>query len=181
MTHSTKKRDRRAIGFVVLLTSGVIWAQGGPPPNRPEMPHPNPMNGAWWRTPEAERLGLNPDQLKKLDDLSQQHRLRRIDLDAALQKAQVMLEPLWQADSPDEGKILAAIDRVTQAQAELRKDEARMQLGVRQILSADLWHKLQEQVRPGPGNPQQGRNGPPPGPKGPPPQGQPGPPQQPQR
>jgi hypothetical protein len=133
---------------------------------------------------------VSPEQRKKLDDLWQQHRLRRIDLDAALQKAQVTLEPLWQADSPEEGKILAQIDRLTQAQGEVRKDEARMQVGVRQILSVDQWKRLQEQARPNPGNPQQGfgpsqqgPNGPgQQGPNGPPPQGQPPrPPQQPQR
>ena len=179
------------LAFCAVLAAGAMWAQNGPPPNRPNIsppnpapnarfnPQPDPMGGQWWRGPEAERVGVTPDQRKKLDDLWQQHRLKRVDLDAALQKAQLTLEPLWQADSPDESKILAQIDRVTQAQAELRKDEARMQLGVRQILSADQWRKLQE-ARPGPGNPQ--RPGPQQGPNGPPPpQGQPRPPQQPQR
>lgn len=160
-----------------LLAVGALWAQGPQPnPPQPNPPQGNPMNGPWWRTPQAERVGLSADQRKRLDDLWQQHRLRRIDLDAALQKAQVTMEPLWQSDSPDEGKILAQIDRVMQAQGEVRKDEARMQLGMRQILSADQWRRVQEQMRPnGAGNPQPGPNGPPP------PQNQPRPPQQPQR
>ena len=189
------------LGFVLLLASSIIWAQSPPPngpgnrgpnrqgkqrPNPPGNQQPNPINGTWWRTPLAERVGVSPEQRKKLDDLWQQHRLRRIDLDAALQKAQVTLEPLWQADSPDEGKILAQIDRLTQAQGEMRKDEARMQVGERQILSTDQWKRLQQPPQPNPGNPQQGfgpgPNGPQPGPNGPPPQGQPPrPPQQPQR
>lgn len=172
----TKKRSG-ALGFVLLLATAAVWAQDGPPPNRPGN-QPSPINGPWWRTPQAERVGVSPDQRKKLDDLWQQHRLRRIDLDAALQKAQVTLEPLWQADPPDEGKILAQIDRVTQAQAEVRKDDARLQLSTRQILSADQWRKLHEQAPPGPGNPQPNFQ---PRPSGPPPQGQPRPPQQPQR
>ncbi len=174
MTNSLNQGSARALGFVLLLASGAVWAQGGPPPNRPGNSQSNPTGGTWWRTPQAERVGVSPDQRKKLDDLWQQHRLRRIDLDAALQKAQVTMEPLWQADAPDEGKILAQIDRVMQAQAELRKDDARLQLGMRQILSVDQWRRLQQQGQPGP-------NGPPSGPQGPPPQAQPRPPQQPQR
>ena len=206
MTSSLNQRSGRVLGFVLLLASTAAWAQGPPPngprnprpnrpgnrqPNRQGNPQPNPIGGTWWRTPLADRVGVTPEQRKKLDDLWQQHRLRRIDLDAALQKAQVTMEPLMQADTPDEGKILSQIDRVTLAQAEVRKDDVRLQLGMRQILNGDQWRKLQEAMRPGPGdaqgNPppprdaQQGPNGPPPGSQGRPPQAPPRPPQQPQR
>jgi periplasmic protein CpxP/Spy len=102
----------------------------------------------------VERVGLSADQRKKLDDLEQQHKLRRIDLNAAMQKAQVTLEPLMNAEQPDESKILAQVDRVTQAQGELRKDEVHMQLGVRRILTADQWRKTRdEESRPRPQGP----------------------------
>lgn len=178
MGRITKSRVGPGFGLALLL-AGAAWAQGSPAPKRPQNPQANPMNGPWWRTPLAGRLGLDADQRKKLDDLWQQHRLRRIDLEAVLQKAQVTLEPMLQADSPDEDKIMAQIDRVTQAEGEVRKGEIRWQLNMRQILSLDQWRRLQEQVRSGPGNSQQ--PGPQPGPNNPPPLGQPRPPQRPQQ
>ena len=46
------------------------------------------------------------------------------------------MEPLLAADQPDEGKILAQIDRVAQARAELEKANARMLLGLRRVLTS---------------------------------------------
>jgi hypothetical protein len=53
------------------------------------------------------------------------------------------MEPLLAADQPDEGKILAQIDRVAQARAELEKANARMLLGLRRVLTSDQWKTLQ--------------------------------------
>ena len=53
------------------------------------------------------------------------------------------MEPLLAADQPDEGKILAQIDRVAQARAELEKANARMLLGLRRVLTPDQWKTLQ--------------------------------------
>jgi hypothetical protein len=52
------------------------------------------------------------------------------------------MEPLIEADQPDEGKILAQIDAIAQARAELEKANARMLLGIRQVLTPDQWKKL---------------------------------------
>ena len=63
-----------------------------------------------------------------MDDIFQQSRLKLIDLHAALQKEEATLDPLINADSPDETKVLAQIDKVAQARAELEKSNARMLL-----------------------------------------------------
>jgi periplasmic protein CpxP/Spy len=99
--------------------------------------------GRWWDNPDlAKDLNLAPDQKQKMDDVFQQSRMKLIDLHASLQKEEATLEPLINADSPDETKILAQIDRVAQARAELEKANARMLLSVRQVLTADQWTKL---------------------------------------
>jgi len=87
--------------------------------------------------------------------LFQQSRLKLIDLSASLQKEEAILEPLVEADRPDEGQVLAQIDRVAQARAELEKANARMLLGFRGVLTQDQWKKLQAEERPwrGPGRP----------------------------
>jgi periplasmic protein CpxP/Spy len=139
----------RAVLFV--LAAGIVWAQEGPPPpdGRPGRPpmeraiHAGPQ-GRWWTDPAlVQKLGLNPDQQKRIDALFQQSRLKLIDLSAALQKEEAIMEPLLEADRPDEGQVLAQIDRVAQARAELEKANARMLLGFRGVLTQDQWKKLQ--------------------------------------
>jgi len=93
----------------------------------------------------VQKLSLTADQQKKMDDIFQQSRLRLVDLNASLQKEELTLEPLLAADQPDEPKILAQIDRVAQARAELEKANARMLLGIRRVLNQDQWKKLQSE------------------------------------
>ena len=146
------------LGALLIISPTIGRAQDGtgtpPPPmqpNRPPMERAfeghggmgNEGMGRWWDNPQvAKDLNLAPDQKQKMDDIFQQSRLKLIDLHAALQKEEATLDPLINADSPDETKILAQIDRVAQARAELEKSNARMLLSVRQVLTADQWTKL---------------------------------------
>lgn len=123
-----------------------------PPPPQPARP---PMErslmpglpGRWWNNPQmVQRLSLNSDQQKKMDDIFQQNRLKLIDLNATLQKEEVTLEPLVSADQPEEGRILSQIDKVAQARAELEKANARFLLGIRRVLTQDQWKKLQAET-----------------------------------
>ena len=92
--------------------------------------------GRWWDDPEfVKKLGLSEDQQKKMDDIFNSNRLKLIDLFAAVQKEEAIMEPLVAADPPDENKLLAQIDRVAQARAELEKANARMLLGIRRQLT----------------------------------------------
>jgi hypothetical protein len=98
-----------------------------------------------------------------MDDIFQQSRLQLIDLKANVEKQEVMLEPMLAANPPDTNKVLGQIDHVASARAELEKANARMLLGIRGVLSADQWTKLQAEQRenrrimfkfqPGPGGP----------------------------
>jgi periplasmic protein CpxP/Spy len=150
-----------------ILAAGALAAQEGPaPPMRPDRP---PMerafhlgdgrgagpHGRWWTDPAlVQKLGLTADQQKRIDALFQQSRLKLIDLSAGLQKAEAIMEPLLEADRPDESQVLAQIDRVAQARAELEKANARMLLGFRGVLTQDQWKKLQAEDPPrrGPGH-----------------------------
>jgi len=119
-------------------------------PNRPPMERSFRMGspGRWWTDPETVKdLGLTADQQKRMDDLFQQSRLKLIDLNAALQKQEVILQPLLGADQPNESQILSQIDKVAQARAELEKANARMLLGLRSVLTVDQWKKLQAERR----------------------------------
>jgi Spy/CpxP family protein refolding chaperone len=152
--------------LVVLLSS--VWLgrdcaaqQPGPrgfdgPPHGPEGPgRPGGMHlqlgppGRWWNNPDmAKRVGLSPDQVKKMDDIFTANRLKLIDRMAAVQKEETIMEPLVAADPPDENKVLSQIDKVAQARAELEKANARMLLDLRGQLNHEQWLKLQSERPP---------------------------------
>ena len=122
------------------------------PPVPPQPPLERTLGGPrgrWWTRPEmVQRLNLTADQKKRMDDIFQQNRLRLIDLNAAVQKEEVIMEPLVSADQPDEARIVAQIDKVAQARAELEKANARMLLGIRRVLTPEQWEKLKSQPTP---------------------------------
>lgn len=132
-------------------SSGRMSDPGPPPPFRPSR---SPLErrlqggsraGRWWHNPDlAKQLAITDAQQKKMDDIFQQSRLKLIDRSAALQKEEVILEPLLSADPPQESAILSQIDRIAQARAELEKANARMLLGIRSILTHDQWEQLQK-------------------------------------
>ena len=130
------------------------------PPRGPEhgMMMPGPA-GKWWNNPElAKQLNLTADQQKKMDDVFQQHRMRMIDLHAAVEREEATLDPLLEAATPDDAKVLPQIDRVAQARAELEKANARLLLGLRHVLTPEQWKKLDSE-RPG-GRGPEGHRGP---------------------
>jgi periplasmic protein CpxP/Spy len=144
---------------LAILAAGTLFAQDGPPPpgrpNRPPMEHGfHGPPGRWWTDPAlVQKLGLTADQQKHIDSEFQQSRLKLIDLSAALQKEEAIMDPLLEADRPDESQVLAQIDRVAQARAELEKANARMLLGFRSVLTQDQWKKLQAEDPPRRGGP----------------------------
>jgi len=158
----------RWLALLFLSTVAGFGAYGQPPPGagprpgwdqdgRPPMPGQHPPfgirggpPGKWWTDPELiQRLGLTEDQQKRIEDLFQKNRLKLIDLSAALEKEEAILEPLLAESHPDESKVLGQIDRIAQARAELEKANARMLLGFRGVLTQQQWSKLQsEESRP---------------------------------
>jgi Spy/CpxP family protein refolding chaperone len=125
--------------------AGGNWALYGPPANPPSMGGlQTGRPDKWWNNPSlAAFVGLTGDEQKKMDDVFQQYRLKLIDLNAALEKEEAILEPLVAATQLDESKIAAQIDRVAQARAELEKANGRMLLGIRKMLTQEQWNKLQ--------------------------------------
>jgi hypothetical protein len=115
---------------------GIPGLQVGPP-------------GRWWDDPDlAKKVGLTADQRKKMDDIFNTDRLKLIDLFAGVQKEEAILEPLVDADAPDENNVLAQVDRLAQARADLERTVARMLLDLRLQLTHDQWVKLKAERPP---------------------------------
>ncbi len=113
--------------------------------------HPMPMDGMpmgmpggkWWKNSEVvQKLQLTDDQLQRLEKIFQDNRLRLIDLHATLEKEEAQLEPLVEAENPDEGQVNSQIDKVAAARAELEKGHTRMLLELRKVLTTEQWKTL---------------------------------------
>ena len=146
---------RLAVAFAGVLLAGTALAQGpgggmgqGFGGHRPPMENAFGAKGAqgrFWNNPRiVEKLKLTDVQRKEFDNIFLQHREKLIDLRASLQKAELALEPLVRDSQPNETKILAQIDKVAQARAELEKAHAAYLLAIRGKLTAEQWTLLQE-------------------------------------
>jgi len=99
--------------------------------------------GKWWKDSDLMKgIGVSDEQITKIEKIFQDHRLQLIDLHAALEKQEAILEPLVEADQPDEAQVTAQIDKVAQARANLEKSDALMLLAIRRVLTVDQWKKL---------------------------------------
>jgi protein CpxP len=143
----------------VLIAGGLAAAQGpggggmaggggmGPGMGQHRPPMERAFGGAggqFWNNPRiAAELKLTDDQRKAMDGILQEHRMKLVDLEASLKKAELGMEPLMKADAPDQAAILAQIDKVAQARAELEKANARFLLALRGKLTPDQWKQLQ--------------------------------------
>ncbi len=144
---------------LILAVAGVLaagaWA-GAQEPGGPGMgprfgAHRPPMersfgfaDGRFWNNPEVvKQLNLTDDQRKAMDGILQDHRLKLIDMQATLQKAELAMGPLMRADTPDRAAIEAQIDKVVSARADLEKANAHFLLDIRMQLKPEQWKQLQ--------------------------------------
>jgi Spy/CpxP family protein refolding chaperone len=98
----------------------------------------------WWNDQRSiEKYKLTDAQRKSMDTAFQQHRMALVDLHATLEKAELAMEPMMQEDQPDEAKVLAQIDVIAQARAELEKANARMLFDLRRQLTPEQWKLVQ--------------------------------------
>ena len=164
--------------MAAALLAGTGLAQGpvpgaGPGPGMGFGDHRPPFeralgagdHGHWWNDAKVvERLKLTDTQRKAMDDTLQQHRETLVDLRGTLEKSELELEPLMKQDQPNESQILAQIDKVAQARAELEKANARFLLAIRSKLTPDQWKQMQadraQRMANRPSGAWQGRGGP---------------------
>ena len=149
---------RLGMALAVTLAAAVAGAQGpdsgiGPGPGGPGFGgHRPPMeramrgeHGRWWNNPTVvEKLKLTDEQRKAMDDIFQQHREKLVDLRGNVEKAEIAMEPLVRADQPNEAAVLAQIDKVAQARAELEKANARFLFALRAKLTPEQWKQVQD-------------------------------------
>jgi Spy/CpxP family protein refolding chaperone len=145
------------IVLVLLVMAGCVSAQQRPTPAQapqpappmapmpPGQPHPpGPDLGKWWKNSDVVReLGLTEAQVIQIEQTFLDYRLKLIDLRADVERQEARLQPLIEADQPDEAKVGAQLDLLLAARGRLEKANAMMMLSIRKFLSVEQWKKLE--------------------------------------
>ena len=119
---------------------GNARAERGPGPEGGHGPLPDPER--------AKQAGASDQQLEALKTLAFDQQTKRIDLRAAVEKAELALDHLMKGEAVDEKAALKAADALSQARGELFKLEVSEQVKVREILGAEVLKKMHEMARP---------------------------------
>lgn len=99
--------------------------------------------GKWWRDAEiSKKLQLSENQITQLDQTFYDHRMKLIDYGAEMEKQDLKLQTLLDADAPNEGEIGSQVDLVLAARGKLEREYTFMNLDLRKVLSLDQWKQL---------------------------------------
>lgn len=94
----------------------------------------------------AAKLGVPEETQKKIQQLTFQANEQLINFEAEVKRAQLELEKALAAAKPDQNSVMSQIDRVTRAEAEVRKNRIGLMLKIREALGPELWQKLEAQM-----------------------------------
>ena len=99
--------------------------------------------GKWWQNSDTvKKLQLNDSQITQLDQIFLDHRLKLIDYGAEMEKQDLKLQTLLDADVPNEGEISTQVDQVLEARGKLEREATTMNLDLRKVLSLPQWRQL---------------------------------------
>jgi len=93
------------------------------------------LPGRWWDDKHfVKQLNLRPEQQTKMDAIFDAHRAALASSLQNLQQQRAQLSSLSQKDLQDENKVLASIDRVVAARADLAKETTQLLSALRKEL-----------------------------------------------
>jgi Spy/CpxP family protein refolding chaperone len=99
--------------------------------------------GKWWQNSDiAKKLQLSDGQIGQLDQTFYDHKMKLIDYGAEMEKQDLKLQALLDADVPNEGQVDAQVDQVLEARGKLEREFTLMNLDLRKVLSLDQWRQL---------------------------------------
>jgi protein CpxP len=113
----------------------------GPMPPMPPLRGPG---GTWWKDSElATKLKLTDQQKQQLEQTFLDYRLKLVDLHADVERQELKLQPLMDADQVNEAQVSTALDSLIAARGRLEKTNAMMNISMRKVLSTEQWKQLQ--------------------------------------
>jgi Spy/CpxP family protein refolding chaperone len=114
-----------------------------------KVPSPDPNGplingGAWWTNNIIlGALGLSDDQKTKIGRVFENHSRNIMNSTGFLEKEELQLARLLEAESIDHVAVLNQTNRVIQSRGEVERETAAMTLEMREQLTRDQWVKLQ--------------------------------------
>jgi len=141
-------RISKLIGIGVLLAPLVLnalqTAPAAPGPGSHDKMVMHHEMGKWWKNSEVvQKLQLNSSQITKLDQTFLDHRLKLVDLHAEVEKQNLKLQSLLDADRIDDAQINAQAEQLLEARSRMEREFTLMTLDLRRVLSAQQWRQLQ--------------------------------------
>jgi Spy/CpxP family protein refolding chaperone len=91
-----------------------------------------------------KKLGLDRQQIKKIDDLTYRADREKLDIRHEIQKNHLDLEQLMLADKPNEAAIFSKLEKISAFDLKIKKNRIGLMLKVKAILTSEQWEKLQE-------------------------------------
>jgi len=109
--------------------------------------HAMGLPGRWWDDSHtAKSIGLTSDQQKRMDGIFDSSRATLVQRYQSLQTEQQKLNAMPSKDLKDEDKVNAAIDRVTQARANLERASTQIYAQIRSVLSNSQQARLDDAI-----------------------------------
>lgn len=131
---------RTRLGLVWLLVILPLnlaaqqqWAMSTTPPEL----------GKWWKNSQiVKQLQLKESQVNQIEQIFMDHQNKLVSAKAELDKSELQLKQLMQAEPVQESQAQKAIEQVARARSELEKVNGSMLLSIRKTLSKEQWNKL---------------------------------------
>jgi len=99
--------------------------------------------GKWWKDSNvAKKLQLTEGQIAQLDQTFFDHKMKLVDYGAEMEKEDLKLQNLLDADVPNEGQVGTQVDQVLTARGKLEREYTMMNLDLRKVLSVEQWRQL---------------------------------------
>ena len=99
--------------------------------------------GKWWQNPDVvSKLGLSDSQVTQLNQVFYNHKMKLIDYGADMEKQDLKLQTILDADQPDEAQVNSQVDQVLSARGKLEREFTAMNLDLRKQLSLEQWRQL---------------------------------------
>jgi len=125
-------RTKWMVGSAILIFCAVLQAQEGPvivergqtaggvAVGTGKGPHTVMLMhhemGKWWQNPDVvSKLGLSDSQVSQLNQIFYNHKMKLIDYGAEMEKQDLKLRTLLDADQPDDGQVSSQVDQVLSA------------------------------------------------------------------
>ena len=100
--------------------------------------------GRWWDNSNyAKSIGLKQEQQKRMDAIFNANKPALFNTYRSLKAEEAKLDTLQRAESPDEDKILAQIDKVSALRGQLTKASATLMLQLRKELTPEQIKQLE--------------------------------------